>query len=117
MNRYVIERRDDGTFSLIESDDQGNVWPMTVKRSAREVVARLSQLLGIGPVAPQMTPETVLLGEDAEDAPPVESLLALAEAVHASDCAVHNGPALPVGPCTCGAVPPPAPAPAPEGKP
>ena len=22
---------------------------------------------------------------------------------HASDCAVHNAPALPVGPCTCGA--------------
>lgn len=24
-------------------------------------------------------------------------------AVHLSDCAVHNGPALPVGPCDCGA--------------
>jgi hypothetical protein len=24
---------------------------------------------------------------------------------HASDCAVHNAPALPVGPCDCGAVP------------
>lgn len=23
-------------------------------------------------------------------------------AKHASDCAVHNGPALPVGPCDCG---------------
>lgn len=26
-----------------------------------------------------------------------------AEVVHASDCAVHNAPALPVGPCDCGA--------------
>lgn len=24
---------------------------------------------------------------------------------HWSDCAVHNGPALPVGPCTCGGIP------------
>lgn len=31
---------------------------------------------------------------------------ALSSAVqHASDCAVHNAPALPVGPCDCGAVP------------
>lgn len=27
-------------------------------------------------------------------------------ALHASDCAVHNAPALPVGPCDCGARPP-----------
>lgn len=26
--------------------------------------------------------------------------------LHASDCAVHNAPALPVGPCDCGAEPP-----------
>lgn len=26
------------------------------------------------------------------------------EVRHASDCAVHNAPALPVGPCNCGAV-------------
>jgi len=25
------------------------------------------------------------------------------EIVHASDCAIHNGPALPPGPCNCGA--------------
>lgn len=25
--------------------------------------------------------------------------------VHASDCALHNAPALPVGPCDCGAAP------------
>jgi hypothetical protein len=23
--------------------------------------------------------------------------------VHASDCAIHNAPAMPLGPCTCGA--------------
>lgn len=27
----------------------------------------------------------------------------MADALHASDCAVHNAPALPVGPCNCGA--------------
>ncbi len=26
---------------------------------------------------------------------------------HASDCAVHNAPALPIGPCDCGALIPP----------
>ena len=28
-----------------------------------------------------------------------------APVMHASDCAVHNEPALPVGPCNCGAAP------------
>lgn len=28
-----------------------------------------------------------------------------ASVMHASDCAVHNEPALPVGPCNCGAAP------------
>lgn len=29
----------------------------------------------------------------------------LADAMHASDCAVYNAPALPVGPCDCGVEP------------
>jgi hypothetical protein len=39
---------------------------------------------------------------DAAPSPP-------APGEHWSDCAVHNGPALPVGPCDCGASSPPAP--------
>jgi len=29
----------------------------------------------------------------------------VSEDVHSSDCAVHNAPALPVGPCDCGVEP------------
>lgn len=63
MNRYTITQHDDGRFTLEQSDDRGNVWPETKKPTARAIVARLSQLLGIGPVAPQTTPEEVCIGE------------------------------------------------------
>jgi NTP pyrophosphatase (non-canonical NTP hydrolase) len=36
--------------------------------------------------------------------------------LHASDCAVHNGPAYPPGPCNCGAVPVPRPVDWPEDR-
>lgn len=63
MNRYTITQHDDGHFSLVQDDDRGNVWPTTEKPTARQIVARLSQLLGIGPVAPQTTPEEVCIRE------------------------------------------------------
>lgn len=63
MKKYVITQHDDGRFVLEESDDRGNVWPPTEKDSARQIVARLMQLLEIGPVAPQITPEKVCIGE------------------------------------------------------
>lgn len=59
MRRFVITETAAGEWTLVESDDAGNVWPTTVKATARELVARLSQLLGIGPVAPQTRPERV----------------------------------------------------------
>jgi hypothetical protein len=62
MKLYTITQHDDGRFTLVESDDQGNVWPTTEKATARLIVARLSQLLAIGPVAPQTTPEEVCIG-------------------------------------------------------
>lgn len=62
MKRYTITQHDDGRFVLDESDDKGNVWPPTEKPTARAIVARLSQLLEIGPVAPQTTPEEVCIG-------------------------------------------------------
>lgn len=62
MQRYTITQHDDGRFTLEQSDGRGNVWPPTEKRSARAIVARLSQLLEIGPVAPQTTPEEVCIG-------------------------------------------------------
>jgi len=38
-----------------------NVWPTTVKGTARELIARLMQLMKVGPVAPQTEPETVVI--------------------------------------------------------
>jgi hypothetical protein len=63
MTRYTITHHDDGHFSLVQADDSGNVWPTTEKATARQIVARLSQLLEIGPVAPQTTPEEVCIGQ------------------------------------------------------
>jgi hypothetical protein len=59
--RYIIDKTPDG-WSIYHLDSKGNVWPTTVKRSAREVVSRLMQLLEIGPVAPQTFPEEVCIG-------------------------------------------------------
>lgn len=36
------------------------------------------------------------------DSPPTEAVQKR-KMQHASDCAIHNGPALPAGPCDCGA--------------
>lgn len=60
---WLITQHDDGHFTLEQSDDRGNVWPPTEKATARLIVARLSQLLEIGPVAPQTTPESVCIGQ------------------------------------------------------
>jgi hypothetical protein len=62
MKTYVLNELADGSFSVHLSDAQGNVWPTTVKPNAREAVARLMQLLQIGPVAPQIKPEKVCIG-------------------------------------------------------
>ena len=35
---------------------------------------------------------------------PIEDARTALEPIHASDCALHNGPALPAGPCDCGAM-------------
>lgn len=63
MKQYLITQLSDGSFVLDESDDSGNSWPQTKKTTARQVVARLMQLLEIGPVAPQIHPEEVCIGE------------------------------------------------------
>jgi len=43
--------------------DGENIYPVTVKKNAREMIARLMQLLDVGPVAPQIGPERVELGQ------------------------------------------------------
>lgn len=63
MKQYTITQHDDGRWTLAEVDSVGNIWPTITKPTARAVVARLMQLLEIGPVAPQIEPEQVCIGE------------------------------------------------------
>lgn len=61
-HRWIIVDEGDGTYSIHEHMIDG-VAPPTLKPNKREVAARLLQLLGIGPVAPQDFPEEICVGE------------------------------------------------------
>jgi hypothetical protein len=61
--QFVVTKYSDGSWTLDQNDESGNVWPQVKKTTPRQVVARLMQLLEIGPVAPQITPEEVCIGE------------------------------------------------------
>ncbi len=60
MNTWTIRETANGY--AIEHRDGETVWPTTMKATKREAAARLLQLMGIGPVRPQMTPERVGIG-------------------------------------------------------
>ena len=47
---------------------------------------------------------TALEAENERLREALEEYACLGEPVHMSDCALHNGPAMPVGPCDCGAI-------------
>ena len=59
----TINQLADGRFRIEESDSDGNVSPHVYKLDAREAVARVMQVLCIGPVAPQTEPEEVCIGQ------------------------------------------------------
>lgn len=59
---FILTEMDDGSFLMNENGPHGGVWPTIRKPNARTAIARLSQLLGIGPVAPQTEPEAVCIG-------------------------------------------------------
>ena len=61
MRKFVLTEREDGSWSIEESDGS-SVWPTTTKKTKREMAARLLQLLDLGPVAPQTEPERVCVG-------------------------------------------------------
>jgi len=50
-------------WSLIQHSEGGSVYPRTSYETKRQIAARVLQLLGIGPVAPQTWPESVCIGE------------------------------------------------------
>jgi len=60
MTKYTITQTEDG-FLLGEERGE-SVFPQTFKPTSRTIVARLMQLMRIGPVAPQTEPEDICIG-------------------------------------------------------
>ena len=60
--RWIIVEESDGSYSVHEHTWDG-VAPPSSYPDKRKAAARLLQLLGIGPVAPQTWPEAVCVGE------------------------------------------------------
>ena len=61
LSRWILVEELDGTFSVHYHDLTG-VAPPSTYPDKRKAAARLLQLLGIGPVAPQHWPEDVCIG-------------------------------------------------------
>lgn len=59
--RWILVEEADGTYSVHQHDLTG-VSPPSEYPDKRKAAARLLQLLGIGPVAPQHWPEEVCIG-------------------------------------------------------
>ncbi len=60
LRKYTITETSNG-FVLNEQVGE-SVCPQTHKKTAREVIARLMQIMKVGPVAPQAFPEEVCIG-------------------------------------------------------
>ena len=60
MTKYTITETSDGF--IIEEQCGENISPQTHKATAREVIARLMQIMNVGPVGPQIFPEEVCIG-------------------------------------------------------
>ena len=73
IHEWKITETVDG-FLLEERDNRGNIWPPTIKPSKRDVIARLIQVMKVGPVAPKIEPEIVFVGSitlgNSGDQPP-----------------------------------------------
>jgi hypothetical protein len=59
---FLIREEPDGSWMIHYAAGE-NIYPVTVKNSAREMIARIMQLLDVGPVAPQIGPERVELDQ------------------------------------------------------
>lgn len=60
--RIIIVMEPDGTYT-IHQHTKDSVYCPTPKKTAREVAARMLQLLKVGPTAPQDWPEEIGIGE------------------------------------------------------
>jgi hypothetical protein len=61
-NRYSLTEQDDGSWLIEQESGSGSTWPAITKPTKRAAIARLMQLVDIGPVAPQLEPESVCIG-------------------------------------------------------
>lgn len=61
-NRYSLTEQDDGSWLIEQESGTGSTWPAITKPSKRAAIARLLQLVDVGPVAPQIEPESVCIG-------------------------------------------------------
>lgn len=68
MRKFILTEID-GEWA-IEQIEVSGIWPTVSKKTDREVVARLMQVLGVGPVAPQTEPERIEVGSDSIDGVP-----------------------------------------------
>ena len=62
----TIHEYPDGSW-VIKEFKNGSIYPDTLKPNARAMIARLSQLLDIGPVAPQTEPERICIEAPLRD--------------------------------------------------
>lgn len=60
IRKFTLEQFEDQSWAIKEEEDD-NIMPHTLKNNSRDMVARLSQLLHIGPVSPQTEPERIEL--------------------------------------------------------
>lgn len=69
--QFVLAEYHDNTWTIREFKN-ASIFPLITKTTAKEMVARLLQLLDLGPVAPQTEPERIELVID-------ETVVALSE--------------------------------------
>lgn len=74
-------------------------WPSTKSDSVKKIIEQASQSERFIDLAKQVDADE---SEDAFDAK-LKRIAPKAKIQHASDCAVHNAPAMKPGRCTCGA--------------
>lgn len=63
---FVLQEFEDGTWAIRQFKD-GSIWPATYKDTSKLMIARLLQILDLGPVAPQLYPEQVELTVGCEE--------------------------------------------------
>jgi hypothetical protein len=62
MRRFILTEWESGSWTIEEMKIE-SVYPTVQKDSSREMVARLMQLVDVGPTAPQTEPERVEMRE------------------------------------------------------